>query len=106
MNLFAPPVYVDEMRACVPNRRWQWDQNCHLFVAPTTDVEVLHDFAVDVLGLERGWFQPNGTIPHYDLTKSKRRTAIRKGAVALDWDGLKEQLKVWRVFKDERRAKE
>ena len=34
------------------------------------------------LGLEERWFQHNNTLPHFDLTSSKRDTAVNYGAIA------------------------
>lgn len=51
--------------------------SCHLF----TDGPVmkLHKFA-DRLYLKADWFQDDPRLPHYDLSASKRRKAIRLGA--------------------------
>jgi Protein of unknown function (DUF4031) len=72
-------VYVDDMR--MPARvgrigaRWS-----HLLA--DTDAE-LHDFAAKI-GLQRRWAQYPGTWKsHYDVTDSKRREAIAKGAVPI-----------------------
>jgi hypothetical protein len=44
--------------------------------------EELHEMAAR-LGLKRAWFQepPKASVPHYDLTPSRRALAIRYGAV-------------------------
>jgi len=49
------------------------------------DLGELHTMAAKI-GLKRSWFQhkSNGT-PHYDLTLAKRRLAIEKGAISIDW---------------------
>lgn len=72
-------VYVDEMLPCITNPNWRWSEVCHL-VADT--VAELHQFAA-YLGLQRSWFQ-SGRVPHYDLTKNKRKKAIKLGAVPVD----------------------
>lgn len=72
------PVYVDKMRKCIPNSKWRYSQCCHL-IADTIDE--LHRMAI-AIGLKRAWFQ-KGTIPHYDLTTSKRRLAIIHGAFGI-----------------------
>lgn len=42
---------------------------------------LLHSLAL-AIGLERGWYQNNGSYPHYDLlSNNKRILAIRQGAV-------------------------
>lgn len=46
-----------------------------------TSEEELHAFA-DSLGLKRAWFQDK-SLPHYDITPSKRTLALRLGATAV-----------------------
>ena len=55
---------------------------CHMIA---DDLGELHTMAAKI-GLKRSWFQhkSNGT-PHYDLTLAKRRLAIEKGAISIDW---------------------
>lgn len=50
--------------------------SCHL--ATDGDLEELHQFA-ESIGLRRAWFQ-NRSLPHYDLTPTKRAMAVRNGA--------------------------
>lgn len=78
-NNEKPIVMVDEIQ--------QWGGkppfhrgSCHLTVDGETPehIAALHEFAA-IIGLKRAWFQPRST-PHYDLTPSKRRAAIRAGA--------------------------
>ena len=73
-------VYVDSLFNCIKNKNWKYDEACHLFADTTKE---LHDFALQI-GLKRRWFQNQSSVPHYDLTRSKRRLAVRKGAVELD----------------------
>jgi len=64
-------IYVDTLQRY---GSWRWGPSCHL----TADtLEELHEFA-ESLGLQRQWFQPKR--PHYDLTKAKRKLAVRLGA--------------------------
>ncbi len=72
-------VYVDEMQACITNSKWRYKTVCHM-MADTLDE--LHLMAI-VIGLQYTWFQKS-RFPHYDLTTSKRKLAIRKGAVFND----------------------
>ena len=51
---------------------------CHLMT--DGDIEELHLFAKKI-GLKRSWFQEHITSPHYDLISSKRRLAVKKGAI-------------------------
>lgn len=91
-------VYVDDFRisARVGNINGRWS---HL-TADTRDE--LHAFAAR-LGLRRTWFQDLETKHpsprpgsfaaeswHYDVTDSKRRQAIRLGAVPVSWDAMPE----------------
>ena len=77
-------VYVDWIQTTIPNKNWPYKEGCHLMA--DTERE-LHGFAVSVLGLKRNWFQSHTKYPHYDLTRNKRRLAIKHGAVeiGLDW---------------------
>jgi len=48
------------------------------------DVEELHRFAVEGLGLKRKWFQNKPGYPHYDLTtENAKRRAIEAGAILI-----------------------
>lgn len=74
-------VYVDDMLrwATVGRLRARWS---HL-VADSRDE--LDEFAAR-LGMRPQWRQHNGRpTEHYDLTESKRRTAIRLGAVQVTY---------------------
>ncbi len=53
-------------------------RSCHMFA---DSLDELHAMACKV-GLKRAWFQL-GSAPHYDLTESRRRSAVRYGAVEL-----------------------
>ncbi|MFM0096373.1 DUF4031 domain-containing protein [Paraburkholderia nemoris] len=68
-------VYVDNARIAWRGRHW-----CHL-VADSLDE--LHGFAT-LLGLKRGWFQAQASLPHYDVTVEIRDIALSRGAVAVD----------------------
>lgn len=68
-----------------PYRNWIM---CHIFA----DTEEELDNMADKIGLQRSWKQHNknrkpGSISglvHYDIAESKRRLAIKHGAIALD----------------------
>ena len=70
------PVYTHEPMGCVPNHKWQWSRVAHL-IGDTNDE--LHDFARRI-GMQRPWFQPDGRLPHYDLTPERYRLAVAAGA--------------------------
>ncbi|MBA7526217.1 hypothetical protein ES705_18378 [subsurface metagenome] len=65
------PVYVDDM--FIPFGRMKM---CHM--AADTEEE-LHAMA-DRIGMKREWFQ-EGSIPHYDVSMSRRKLAVEHGAV-------------------------
>lgn len=64
-------VYVDN--AYIP---WKGMKMCHMIA---DSEEELHDMASKI-GLKRSWFQKNHSIPHYDVSTSKRVTAVLMGA--------------------------
>lgn len=70
-------VYVDELveYTSPPYKFGGWW--CHMMT--DGDLQELHDFA-QRLWLRRDWFQDKPRLPHYDLTRNKRREAIRAGA--------------------------
>jgi hypothetical protein len=65
-------IYVDELFFWPGKGEW-----CHLW-ADTTDE--LHEFA-EKIGLKRNWFQDKKRFPHYDLRESKRKIALKNGAI-------------------------
>lgn len=58
------------------------------------DLEELHQLA-ESIGLKRAWFQPK-SVPHYDVTPSKRALAVANGAVELDRRGIVVWIRLWR----------
>lgn len=70
-------ILVDRLRATEPTNNWPYYRGCHLFT-DDGNLQELHNFARR-LGLRREWFQ-GGRHPHYDLTTSKRRLAVKLGA--------------------------
>ncbi len=68
-------VYVDNARIEWRGRRW-----CHLVA---DSLEELHLFA-RAIGLKKGWFQSDASLPHYDVTVEKRIIALSRGASAAD----------------------
>lgn len=67
-------VYVDDAK--IPYGRMKM---CHM-LADTEDE--LHCMA-DRIGVKRRWFQQQTSVPHYDVSLSKRRLAVEAGAVEL-----------------------
>lgn len=74
-------VYVDDaaIPATVPNgARTVQDVWCHM----TADSRAELDAMADRIGLRREWIQCPGTWKeHYDLTRRRRRAAVRAGAI-------------------------
>jgi len=91
-------VYVDPEQRCKPTSKWRWRHVVHLFVAPETDLEVLHTFA-EKLGLRRVWFQDGSTMPHYDLTRTKADLAVSMGAEQLTREQTVQYIRMWRRCK-------
>jgi hypothetical protein len=78
-------VYVDALFPVRPFAKvkaaaWRWDEACHLW---GDTLEELHAFAKR-LGLRRSWFQDHTRVPHYDITRNKRRQAVLLGALESD----------------------
>jgi hypothetical protein len=72
-------VYVDELFDTEKTPQWRYVKACHL----TADtLEELHAFA-KMMGMKRQWFQDHPRHPHYDLTISKRKEAVKLGAVEI-----------------------
>jgi len=46
-------------------------------------LDELHRFATS-LGLKRGWFQAQASLPHYDVTVEVRDIALSRGAQVAD----------------------
>ena len=67
-------------------------QSCHM--ACDGNLDELHQFAGRI-GLKRTWFQ-NSSIPHYDLTPSRRAAAVAAGAVEVSSEEL---IRYWRESK-------
>jgi hypothetical protein len=68
-------VYVDELRPTARTKAWPFTMAAHM-LADTIDE--LHAMA-EAIGLRREWFQPRST-PHYDLTASRHKLALARGA--------------------------
>lgn len=104
LDLFEAPaaaIHVDTLLPCLRNRRWPFDQACHLFLPePALDLAPLHEFAAK-LKLLRSWFQPSPRhLPHYDLTEHKRHHAVRLGAIEVQRQQVVEAMRRWRAFRN------
>jgi hypothetical protein len=67
-------VYVDDMRATFGNMVM-----CHMIA---DSVEELNAMA-DKIGVQRKWFQAKPSGDHYDIAMSKRKLAVKHGAVEI-----------------------
>jgi len=83
------PVYVDNLIPTTPTKRWPYEQSCHLYA---DTLQELHELAQSI-GLKREWFQDHHLLPHYDLTPSKRKAAIKAGAKPKDRHHLREYMR-------------
>ncbi len=73
-------VYVDDLWSCLKIHRWRSSSACHMF-ADTR--EELCDMAL-AIGLAQRYIQEKvGRPPHFDLFPSKRKLAVKAGAVEL-----------------------
>lgn len=86
-------IYVDMLI----NYGWKLGPSCHL-LADTE--EELHEFAKSI-GMKREWFQSGETtsMPHYDLTASRRKAAVMRGAIEIDRKQLCQRLEDYRKSK-------
>jgi hypothetical protein len=87
------PIYVDPMFKTPTSSRWPYKAACHLFGTP---IDELHRVAI-ASGLRREWFQEKGSLPHYDLTATRRHLAIKHGAIPVKGHELKAALEATRA---------
>ena len=95
-----PPVFIDLRQVCLPNDKWRWKHVTHLFTLPNFEDE-LHLFAKEI-GLNRVWFQRNGTMPHYDLNDGRREVALRVGVTELNKFMTVAVIRLWGVERRKR----
>ena len=92
-------VYVDEMCPCLPNKNWRYNESCNMYAPPDNESDQqLHAIAAKI-GLERSWFQKHERLPHYDLTRSKRKLALLAGALPADRRMVVDMMNEWREAK-------
>lgn len=72
-------TYVDDMYL-YPMGQFGRMKMCHM---ASDDIDELHVMA-DLIGVDRKWFQGD----HYDISISKRKLAVRYGAVEITWREL------------------
>jgi hypothetical protein len=69
-------ILVSHLRVVPPNA---WAQTSRLFANPA-DVEALHKFAREAIGLDRAKFIATAALPHYDLVLPEYFMALQAGA--------------------------
>lgn len=82
-------VFVDNVFIHVRGNVW-----CHM-ACDSSDLTELHQMA-KAIGLRRDWLH-NGSIPHYDVTASKRLMAIKLGAIPIDKTDMVRLMQSYRV---------
>jgi ribonuclease HI len=69
-------IYVDDIQ------HYSTGPWCHM--ATNGTIDELHEFAQNEVGLKSEWFQPHGSLPHYDLRPIQRQKAIKAGAIEVN----------------------
>ena len=82
-------VFVDNAFTSARGNVW-----CHM-ASDDADLAELHQMA-KAIGLRRDWLH-DGSIPHYDLTPSKRLMAIKLGAVPIDTTDMVRLMQAYRI---------
>ena len=70
-------VYVDPILHHGGSPSFHYTHSCHMYA---DSLDELHATA-RLIGLRRDWFQPKDKLPHYDLVPTKRKAAVRAGAI-------------------------
>lgn len=66
-------VYVDELKPVLTGPLKKYGESCHLWAESGIELDAM---AVK-LGLNNGWKHHD----HYDLTRNRRRLAVKEGAI-------------------------
>lgn len=88
-------VYVDQLAP------WGWVLrghrvlSCHMFT-DSANLDELHAVAL-CIGMKREWFQPHRIAPHYDLTPSRRLTAVALGVIEVS---RRQACDIWRARRE------
>lgn len=75
-------VYVDPIVNWGGSRTFRWKNSCHMYADTLEELNAM----ADKIGVKRSWIQDNrpGRLVHYDLVESKRKLAVKHGAVEHD----------------------
>lgn len=88
---------------------WPFRRMIMFHMATDGPIEELHQMA-DKIGIRRAWFQNKGgdrPTPHYDICKSKKKLAIKYGAVEVnDRELIRKCFPEMRAFMDRDRSKD
>lgn len=88
-------IYVDPIFGAMPQGTQaarHGNQWCHMLC--DGNLNELHKMA-EKIGLKRSYFQCSASVPHYDLTPSKRKLAVRSGAVEVTHEEFGPVRKEW-----------
>lgn len=77
-------VYVDYCK-----NKYQRMLMCHMLA---DSIEELHDMA-EKIGVKKKWFQIDNMFLHYDICQSKRKLAIKNGAIEMNTKDILKKLK-------------
>lgn len=88
-------VYVDQLAPWGWVLRGRKVLSCHMFT-DSADLEELHAVALRI-GMKRAWFQSHRIAPHYDLTPSRRMTAVELGVIEVS---RREARDIWRARRE------
>ncbi len=70
-------VYVDPLLEYGGSATFRWKISCHMYADTETE---LHAMA-KTIGMKLSWYQNHSNLPHYDLVASRRKHAVRLGAI-------------------------
>lgn len=92
-------VYVDDLM----DYGWRLGASCHMYA---DSLEELHRTA-QAIGLRKQWFQVSKSgIPHYDLTASRRRIAVKQQGAQEFTPTLDDLRRFKELMKPERRTEQ
>jgi hypothetical protein len=72
------PVYIDDMHT-VPMGKFRRMKMSHLIADSDAELNAM----ADKIGVARKWFQDTISGPHYDISITKRKLAVKAGAVEI-----------------------
>jgi len=91
-------VYVDPLMVWGGSnapRCFRFKSSCHMYA---DKLQELHRLAKKI-GLKKEWFQDK-TLKHYDLTESKRKLAVKHGAIEKSFNHMVRYMRRQHVRKE------